>query len=368
MTRTTVFRIVRQTATGLVFTGIVVVLMLWLFGVFHPKIDETQTVAPAERPARGVATATVTTMRVPRVESAVGTIQAVHETQVASKILARVVAVHVRAGQRVHTDDVLVELDDADLRARVEQAEAAVDAACARRDQARIELERVERLAREGHAAPIELDRARNAFKAAEAELQRAEQALAEARAVLDYATVRSPIDGIVVDKRVEVGDTVTPGQVLVTLYDPTRMQLVASVRESLAHRLDVGQPIDVRIDAIGKTCQGSVSEIVPEAQTASRTFAVKVTGPCPPNVYTGMFGRLLIPLEPQEIVVVPRAALRRIGQLDIVDVVEDGVLRRRAVQLGRRFGDQVEVLSGLRPGEQVALLAEPTGREPARS
>jgi multidrug efflux pump subunit AcrA (membrane-fusion protein) len=108
------------------------------------------------------------------------------------------------------------------------------------------------------------------------------------------------------------------------------------------------------------------VSEIVPEAQSASRTFAVKVTGPCPPGVYSGMFGRLLIPLGDEDVLVIPRAAVRRVGQLDIVDVAEpaggapDGkgrlVLRRRIVQLGRDFDDQVQVLSGLRVDEQVAL------------
>ena len=61
-------------------------------------------------------------------------------------------------------------------------------------------------------------------------------------QATLDWATIRSPIDGTVIDKKVDVGDTVTPGQMLVTLYDPKRMQLVATVRESLAHRLKVGQ------------------------------------------------------------------------------------------------------------------------------
>ena len=164
----------------------------------------------------------------------------------------------------------------------------------------------------------------------------------------------------MVIDRKVEPGDTVTPGQVVVSLYDPTRMQLVASVRESLTHRLRVGQDIDVRVEAIDKTCLGRVSEIVPEAESASRTFSVKVTGPCPPGIYSGMFGRLLIPLEEEEVLVVPKGVVRRVGQLDMVDLVDGDALRRRAVQLGRAFGDDVEVLSGLREGEQVALRGQP--------
>ena len=75
------------------------------------------------------------------------------------------------------------------------------------------------------------------------------------------------------------------------------------------------------------------------------------------PGVYAGMFGRLLIPLEQEQILVVPREAVRRVGQLDVVDVAAEGsALRRRAIQLGRTLGDDVQVLSGLQAGEQVAV------------
>lgn len=352
-------RVLQGVLTAGAFSVVVVILMMWLAGVFHPKVEDALPLAElerAERPAGDAVTVEVSTIRLPRTESAVGTIRAVHETAVASKLLAKVVDVGVLAGQRVSEGDVLVRLDDADLSARLDQAEAAADGARADRDQARIELSRIERLYEQKAAADIELDRARSALKAAEAELERAENAVQEAETVLGYATIRSPLTGLVVDKRIDVGDTVTPGQVLLTLYDPERMQLVASVRESLAYRLKVGQPIDVGVEALGKKCQGRVSEIVPEAESASRSFLVKVTGPCPEGIYSGMFGRLHIPLDEEEVMVVPAAAVRRIGQLDVVDVVEDGALRRRVVQLGQSVGEYREVLSGLRAGEKVVL------------
>ena len=165
-------------------------------------------------------------------------------------------------------------------------------------------------------------------------------------------------MDGVVIDKRVDVGDTVTPGQVLLTFYDPKRMQLVASVRESLAHQLMPGQQIGVHVDVLNKTCAGQVSEIIPEAHSASRTFQVKVTGPCPPGIYSGMFGRIIIPLEDQQVLLVPKGAVQQVGQLQLVEVSEEGQLRRRAVRTGRLIGDEYEVLSGLRDGEQIALPA----------
>ena len=106
------------------------------------------------------------------------------------------------------------------------------------------------------------------------------------------------------------------------------------------------------------KRCTGTISEIVPEAQAASRAFQVKVTGPCPTGIYTGMFGRLLIPLHEEQVFVIPRQAVRHVGQLELVEVVADGHTSRRAVRIGRTFGDDVEVLSGLRAREQVVIPA----------
>jgi hypothetical protein len=141
-----------------------------------------------------------------------------------------------------------------------------------------------------------------------------------------------------------------------VTLFDPTHMQLVASVRESLTHRLKVGQNIGVQVEGLNKQCSGKVSEIVPEAQSASRSFQVKVTGPCPPGIYSGMFGRLLIPLQEEEVLVIPRQAVQEVGQLELVEVVVNGQMSRRTVRIGRTLREDVEVLSGLREGEQVVL------------
>jgi RND family efflux transporter MFP subunit len=202
-------------------------------------------------------------------------------------------------------------------------------------------------------------EKAATALRSAEAELSRVQEAVNEAQATLDYATIRSPKDGTVIDKKVDVGDMVTPGQMLLTLYDPKRMWLVASVRESLAHRLQVGQEIPVRIEGLNKQCSGTVSEIVPESQSASRSFQVKVAGPCPTGIYTGMFGRLLIPLDQELVLVVPRQAVRNVGQLDLVEVVDrSGHASRRAIRTGRTFDDDVEVLSGLDQSEKVLLPA----------
>jgi Membrane-fusion protein len=169
---------------------------------------------------------------------------------------------------------------------------------------------------------------------------------------------VRAPLTGIVIDKKVEVGDTVTPGQTLIALFNPDKMQMLASVRESLALKLSVGQKLPARIEALDHAGEATISELVPEAQAASRSFIVKVVGPCPPGVYSGMFGRIYIPLEEEEITVVPAAAIKRVGQLEIVQVAEDESLRRRNIQTGRSIGADMEVLAGLRPAKKWLVPA----------
>jgi RND family efflux transporter MFP subunit len=337
-----------------------VIFLLWLAGNFTPKVPAVaQARGPQTQPAAGRAVP-VTLAKVPMSESAVGTIRAVHETAVASRILARVMEVNLKAGQAVRAGDVLVRLDDVDLRARLQQARAAVAAAEAGRAQADIDEKRLSSLLRSAAASRFEYDRADLALKSAAAELRGAQESVNEIQAMLDHATLKSPMDGLVIDKKVDVGDMVMPGQVLVTLFDPKRMQLIASVRESLANRLQVGQTIGVRIDLLDQLCDGTISEIVPEAQSASRSFQVKVTGPCPPGIYTGMFGRIFIPLDEERVLVIPRQAVRHVGQLELVEVFENGRTSRRAIRTGRVLGDSIEVLSGLREGERVIVGGEP--------
>jgi RND family efflux transporter MFP subunit len=349
----------------LVFAAGVVVLLLWLAGKFTPKVSTVAQASDAPQ-ARPIASQVIKAplQTVPMSESAVGSIRAVHETSIASRILARVLEVNLKAGQVVHKDQVQLRLDDVDLRAKLQQAKAALAAAEAAHAQAVIDEGRLRDVVKTGAASRADYDKATLALKSTAADVTRSKETINEVQALLDYATVKSPMDGIVIDKKVDVGDTVMPGQVLLTMYNPKQMQLIASVRESLAHRLQIGQSIGVKVDLLEKLCSGTVSEIVPEAQSASRSFQVKVTGPCPAGIYTGMFGRILIPLGDEPILMIPQRAVKHIGQLELVEVVEGTQVASRAIRTGRVIGDRVEVLSGLKDGEEVVVPSAPTTQE----
>ncbi len=349
---------------GIAIVGTVGVswLLMVLAGAFTTKVSDAEREAHAARAVNGNVVEAQLISR-PRYETAVGSIEPIHQSSVAAKILAKVSEVNVTAGQAVQADEILVRLNDEDLQSRLKQAEAQRDAAAARAQQAQTEFARARNLVAGNAISQAEYDQAATAVRTSEAEFQRAERAIEEARVFIDYATIRAPFGGIVVDKQVQAGDTVSPGQTLLTLYDPTQMQLVANVRESLAMKLKVGQELSAKLESLDHECLATVREVVPQADAGSRSFQVKVSGPCPPGIYSGMFGRILLPLDEEQLIVIPAAAVRRVGQLSLVDVVEGNQAVRRHVQIGRQLDGMVEVLSGLRPGEGVVV---PTpGKEP---
>lgn len=321
----------------------IALVMAWLAGTFRSELSPGPA-GPAALAPQGLATLSVVATTVPVVREVVGSIAAEHETAVAAQLLARVLEVRATAGRAVARGEVLVRLDDAEVRARLEQAEAALR-------QARDRLTRTAALEQSGAATESARVEAQNAVDAAAARE-------VEARAILGYAVVRAPADGVVIERACEPGDTVAPGRTLVRLYD--HLQLVAVVPESLRSHLTLGQEVGVRVDALGEgECPGRVTEIVPEAQALARAFRVKVTGPCPEGLIPGMFGRMRLPIGERRELRVPLAAVRRVGQLALVlRLLEDGQLLRQFVELGEERGDEVIVLSGLEAGDRIAADA----------
>ena len=334
--------------------GVTLLLMIFA-GYFHTKVDATPSTRLRPAPA-GAQYAVVTEITQPRYESAIGALKPVHEANVASRILARVLEVNVTAGKKVTEGEILVKLSDDEQRSRLQQAEANRDSMIAELQLAKSEVARARQLITSKSISQAEFDTWATRVQTTQANADRANRAVEEAKVYLDFATVVAPFSGIIVDKSVQPGDTVSPGQTLVSLYDPTHMQLVANVRESLAMKLQVGQQLPARMESLGYECLATVSEVVPKADASSRSFEVKVTGPCPPGVYSGMFGRLMLPLEDERLLLIPIETIQRVGQLTFVQVLTEGGLARRSVQVGRDFKDQVEILTGLKAGEQVMI------------
>lgn len=334
------------------------VLILWLSGVFKTKILPGVAPAAADPVAKDAALMTVATEMVAVLEEAAGTVQAERKTTVSSRLLATIRSIEVNAGGQVERGQVLIRLDSDEPRARVGEARRLVEAARATRDSRAADFARARQLLEQGVVSQSEFDRAEESARVAEADWERAQQLLSTAEITLAYAEIVAPVSGRVIDRFADPGDTATPGKPLLSIYDPSALRVEVPVRESLAIRLQAGDALTVRLGSEGEALSGVVDEIVPQAEAGSRTFLVKVGLPPRQGLYTGMFARVLIPAGERRRMLIPEEAVERVGQLVFVNAVDaEGRPRRQLITLGAATSDgRVEVLSGIHEDDRLLI------------
>lgn len=296
---------------------------------------------------------------IPDHASASATTEPVLSAMLSTKLMARVVDVLVREGDIVAAGAVLVRLDDRDLVARREQADAGVRAADAVHNEARLQAQRFRSLFADNAAPRAQLD-------AAEAGLVRAEQAVRGARAIAaevdaltDYAEVRSPFAGMVVQRLVDPGAFTAPGMPLLRIDDPSRLRVVAAVPPSTASAVRRGSTIGVSIE--GTAVTGKVEGVVP-VPGASLVHVQVLVDNNSRRFSSGSAATVSIPGAPRKALLVPVTALVRNGDLVGVRVRTGGRILTRWVRLGREQAETVEVLSGLAAGDSIVVPAAPAG------
>ena len=364
-----------------------VLLMLYMAGVFTTGKIRPGTIDAPKREIQPRRTAKASVETVSEIYESVGTVRPKTETRVDSQVMGRVVEVHVRSGDPVTKGQVLVRLEGREYEVRLEKALQGLSAARSRQEQmaqaviaARAERNRAESAFRrtrtyfEAEAATAQdmeqaeaayvqakalLEQAEKATKEAESGVKQAMKGVEEARIALSYTRVSAPEAGEVVGRLVEPGDLAVPGKPLLLLQTRGNLRLEALIPESLIIKIRPGTELELRIDALDRLMRGSVEEVVPSADPMTRTILVKVGLPEQQDVFPGMFGRLLLPVKEREAVLIPRKALRKIGQLDVVTVESNGRWEQVFVTTGRVFGEKIEVLSGLEGNETVAAGAD---------
>jgi membrane fusion protein (multidrug efflux system) len=352
--------VVKTVASVTLALAALVLFLAWMGGAFHTKVPPG--VVPVERP-RAAGRTIVTAERTvgPETVSAVGSVRPRRKTDVASQLLASVREIKPRPGDRVRAGDVIVTLDDRELVAQQREALASLTAAEADWATRKSEYERIKGLREAGSVSVEELNRVEGAYRVTGAQMRRAKETIGRIEVQLTYTKIAAGTDGLVSDRFAEPGDLAAPGKPLLAVYDPNDLDLQVNVPESLAAGIVVGQKLDIRIDANQLAITALVREIVPEAQPASRSVVVKLALPQASSqpILPGMYGRAAIPVGRVERLWLPEAAVAHVGQLDLVEVAgPDGTLARRFVRVGRTAEGKVEVLSGLSPGERVALPA----------
>lgn len=309
---------------------------------------------------------------------AVGTVRAAQASQLASQIMGNIVAMQAHEGERVESGQVLVMIDDAQLRAAVEQATAAElaaqkDVAAAESELALAQstLKRYQQLYEKKSVSPQEFDEINARSQSAEARrdmaraaLAQSDAALVQARTSLGYTRIRAPFAGVVTERKADPGTLASPGMPILTLEDTRNYRLEVTVDESDVRLVRVGQSATVTIDALGSAeITGKVVQIVPAADPGSRSFLVKIELPKDAHLRSGLFGRAQFARGERFALFLPRSAVVERGQLQGVYVLDsEQIAGLHYVTLGRTSGQQVEVLSGLEGGEKI--VAAPGDRE----
>ncbi len=297
--------------------------------------------------------------------SGTSTVVADRAALIMPKVRGEIVAVLADEGDRVRAGQVLARLDGDQLRLEVAQAEANLR-------KLERDYERNVELQKRGLVSVTAFDNLRYELDAA-----RATYDLAQLQ--LSYTEIRSPIAGVVIDRRniVRVGNTVTPvggviesaDSALFAVADFDSLVVNVQVPETQMSRLAVGQPARVRVDAVpGRHFDGRISLITPGVDDETATFPVKLELEDPDGLLRpGMFARVDIVYERKpDALQIPRSALLDGDGPPRVFVATDGTAQERVVELGLSNGGYVEILSGVEPADQVVVIGQGALKEGA--
>jgi RND family efflux transporter MFP subunit len=317
--------------------------------------------------------------------NASGYVVAQRKASVASKITGRLVFLGVEEGSRVRTGQLIARLENDDVLAAIERTKAHVEASRHNLAEARAQLkdatlsyERIKRLVEAKIVSQSDYDAsearfsiAKAALGAREAALQASLAAVKEAEIQLEYTNIRAPFDAVVLTKNADIGDIVTPigaaanaKAAVVNIADMGSLQAEVDVSESNIDQVRVGQPCEIRLDALPDTrFRGKVHMIVPTADRSKASVMVKVAFlDHDPRILPEMSAKVAflsreVLLEEQKpVTAIPSSALIKADGKLSVFVLQADRARRGSVETGRVLGDMTEVMQGLRLGERVIV------------
>lgn len=299
-----------------------------------PRRVTPVSVAPVERGSVG------------RSVTVSGVVEPIRIVGVNSQISGALLAVLVEEGNVVRKGGVLARVDDRELQAQLEAAEASYQVTQAA-------YERAQQLRDRKVITLPEYERDRTAFAAAKAQLE-------QVRTRIAYATVTAPINGVITEKRVEAGDVVAPQTRLFTLADVSTLVVRVGVSELDVVAVNVGDPVVLALDAFpDRSFRGRVRRIFPTGDPTTRLVPVEVAlrAQDADDVRPGFLARVTFALGTRQgVLLVPASALVGGAGSESVFVVEDGRAIRRTVTPGVTSEGRVEIVAGLQAGEQVIV------------
>ncbi|MBN4077123.1 efflux RND transporter periplasmic adaptor subunit [Mariprofundus ferrooxydans] len=286
-----------------------------------------------------------------------GTVTSDHRVSISSRVSGYIRKLSVREGDRVKKGQVLVRVDPVNARQALVQAEA--DLA-----NAKVDLKRYESLYRDHAASQQQLDRVRLRYK-----LTRSQAA--QARNQLGFSEVVSPVNGVVVEKRLSKGDLAQPGAAILTLEDPSSLLVKTYVSEQYVSAIHAGDKVAVDIPSMQRRLVGIVRQVVEAADAVSHQFLIKITlqnGGSQYNsaVHPGMYAQVGFSTGMRKALMIPAAAVvERAGLHGVYIVDGKSIAHYRQIRVGEtrtdeKRGTEVELLAGLHDGDVVAWAGKP--------
>ncbi len=299
--------------------------------------------------------------------SASGKIEAENSANVSTRMMGYITSIKVKTGQKVSKGQLLVTVNNTDLQAKRAQAEAGITQAAAGYNSAKKDYDRFVILLGQKSASQKEMDNVSTQFEMAKAGLEAAKQMKNEVMAQFSYANITAPFSGTVTSTLAKEGDMANPGVPLMTLEGNTKLQAIVMVSESEISQIKNGMAADILVKSLDKSFKGKVIEVSSSARNTGGQYIVKLSiENATESILSGMFANVVFPVTKvstsaqNTMVLVPKKAIENHGQLNgIYTVSTDSTAVLRWLRLGKNFGDQVEVLSGLSAGEKYIVEAQ---------
>ena len=288
-----------------------------------------------------------------------GVVEAIHQATLSAQTAGRVVELPYDVNDYVEAGAILVRFTDVEQGAGRSRAKATLASAKASYDEAEANYKRIAEIYGRKLVSKAALDQALAARDAAKGASDSADAALREASQQLDYTVIRAPFSGYVTKRHVEVGESVRAGQPLIAGVSLGELRVNVNVPQSAIDTIRRFNAADILLDT--RRVAATKITVFPYADPATHTFSVRLDLPGEKaGLYPGMTVKAAFAIGEAERLLLPDTALLRRGEVSAAYVVAaDRTLRLGQLRLGHRFGDRVEVLSGLEPGEEV--VADPT-------
>jgi RND family efflux transporter MFP subunit len=272
--------------------------------------------------------------------------------------------VYVNVGDKVKKGQLLISINNSDLQAKKAQVNARITEATAAFNNAQKDYNRFKNLFADNSASQKEMDDMTAHFEMAKARLDAANQMKNEINAQFAYANITAPFNGIITGRHIKNGDMANPGIPLISIESPGDFETIAMVPETEISKILKETEVDVSVKSINKILRGKVTEVSTSAKNTGGQYLVKINlDKTDAHILSGMFATVKFPIEKQsktELILIPTEAIITNGQLTgIYTISQSNTALLRWLRLGKTYGNQVEVLSGLNSDEAYIVSAE---------